>query len=93
MYSWDDGKPSNGDKLRTIYSSYGEILRNNLQTVREEYDTIRESAKRQSDYKITAEEHKLHNGTWDWNSYVLKGKRQSKDSHNLLFFVPKQLRY
>eukprot|EP00750_Incisomonas_marina_P015133 INCI18091.1.p1 GENE.INCI18091.1~~INCI18091.1.p1 ORF type:complete len:257 (-),score=19.86 INCI18091.1:365-1135(-) len=30
-----------------------------------------------SDYEVTDTEHKLHNGTWDWYSYVLKGKRQS----------------
>lgn len=31
-----------------------------------------------SDYKLVTDEHKLHEGKWEWNSYILKGKRQSE---------------
>lgn len=31
----------------------------------------------ESDY-VTKEEHKLHEGKWDWNSYIVKGKRQAE---------------
>eukprot|EP01035_Chromulina_nebulosa_P008820 gene8820-11929_t len=38
--------------------------------------TAFKAASPSSDY-IIQEEHKLHGGTWDWKSYILKGKKQS----------------
>lgn len=43
-----------------------------------EYQEIRKSMSGKSDYSLAADEHKLHNGGWDWNSYILKGKRQTE---------------
>jgi len=44
-----------------------------------EYLALREKlqAQRKSDYVINKEEHKLHEGQWDWNSYIVKGRRQA----------------
>ena len=43
-----------------------------------EYLTWKEklSLSNQSDYQVIKDEHKLHSGQWDWNSYILKGKKQ-----------------
>jgi aspartyl/asparaginyl beta-hydroxylase (cupin superfamily) len=29
-----------------------------------------------SDYKLNADEHAIHKGNWDWNSFILKGATQ-----------------
>jgi Aspartyl/Asparaginyl beta-hydroxylase len=77
VYDWDSARPNDNEVTTRILSSYGDTLRRNLPTILEEYAKIRASTGGQSDYKLTADEHKLHDGNWDWNSYVLKGKRQS----------------
>lgn len=51
-------------------------LESSLPTILKEYQTLR-NHKLKSDYSTT-EEHKLHSGNWDWNSYMLKGKRQTE---------------
>lgn len=56
------------------------ILKDNYDIILNEYIQLRDSIKKEfktSDYNLKNEEHKLHNGKWDWNSYILKGKRQA----------------
>lgn len=48
-------------------------LEENWEVILEEYQTLKKL--KSSDYGI--EDHKLHEGKWDWHSYVLKGARQS----------------
>jgi aspartate beta-hydroxylase len=50
-------------------------LESKYDTIVEEYKRLRAS-RPGSDY-VTNEEHKLHAGKWDWNSYIIKGKRQA----------------
>lgn len=50
-------------------------LENNYDVILKEYHQLR-SKHPGSDY-VTQEEHKLHAGRWDWNSYIVKGKRQT----------------
>jgi len=46
--------------------------------VLQEYIGLRQKLQEQrSDYVINKEEHKLHEGRWDWNSYIVKGCRQA----------------
>ncbi len=49
------------------------LLQNNFESIRNEYNKIKKGSSNKSDYK----EHDLHTGGWDWNSYMLKGKRDS----------------
>ncbi|KAF0732683.1 hypothetical protein Ae201684P_014172 [Aphanomyces euteiches] len=49
-------------------------LEANLDTIREEYLRLKDQ-KKKSDYVLTGQEHTLHQGQWDWFSYVSKGKR------------------
>lgn len=46
-------------------------LQQHWMTILEEYNTV--APTRQSDY-ATDTEHTLHEGTWDWHSYMTKGK-------------------
>lgn len=53
------------------------VLEDNKETILREYHQLRAiNAQKNSDY-VSTEEHKLNSGSWDWNSYVVKGKRQS----------------
>ena len=46
-------------------------LKQNFDIIRKEYlDFYKLHA---SDYTMQQDEHKLHNGQWEWNSYLLKG--------------------
>ena len=48
-------------------------LQDNFGAILEEYqaiDLMKDGKKNKSDY---SDEHKLHTGDWDWNSYVQKG--------------------
>ena len=56
--------------------SWAPQLTSNYNTILSEYKTLRAS-RSGSDY-VTQEEHKLHTGKWDWNSYIIKGKRQTE---------------
>lgn len=47
----------------------------NVDAIREEY--VRWSASSASDYVPKADEHTLHEGSWDWRSAVLKGRLQA----------------
>lgn len=50
-----------------------ELLRSNYHHILEEYNQL--SKQNGSDYLI--DDQKLHNGKWDWHSYVSKGKRNA----------------
>jgi aspartyl/asparaginyl beta-hydroxylase (cupin superfamily) len=56
-----------------LFQAHTDLLNNNFQTILNEYNQIH--ALRGSDYGV--EEHKLHDGKWDWHSYISKGKRQT----------------
>lgn len=51
-----------------------DILRQNIDVLRDEYTALRKIST--SDYSMTSNEHKLHQGSWEWNSYILKGQEQ-----------------
>jgi aspartate beta-hydroxylase len=51
-----------------------EHLQAHWTTIRDEYKQV--APQRPSDYEDAATEHKLHQGTWDWHSYMLKGQLQ-----------------
>jgi aspartyl/asparaginyl beta-hydroxylase (cupin superfamily) len=55
--------------------SFEKILSDNADVIRMEYEALRMTDK--SDYDTTNDHNKLHHGEWDWNSYVLKGKRSA----------------
>lgn len=49
-------------------------LERDCTSIRDEYDSV--ATKFPSDYSIDHNEHSLHEGSWDWHSYMLKGRRQ-----------------
>lgn len=57
------------------YSSIANMLESNYDTILAEYKSLR--ATRESDYRLHKDEHTLHKGQWNWNSYILKGQRQA----------------
>lgn len=75
IYEWDSQSASDY-AWKDVFSSYSMILSANYDTIRLEYEKIRRECGEKSDYNIGSDEHKLHHGGWDWNSYILKGKRQ-----------------
>jgi aspartyl/asparaginyl beta-hydroxylase (cupin superfamily) len=58
--------------------SHSERLTDACDNLREEYLKWRGQPNTKSDYDMNVNEQKLHNGRWDWNSYILKGKKQSE---------------
>ena len=61
-----------------IFQKYTDILKKNFSTILEEYKSILEKNNNEtkSDYALCKDEHKLNNGEWSWDSYILKGKKQ-----------------
>ena len=55
------------------------LLQNNFDFILEEYRNL---AKQPSDYTLQPGEQNLHKGGWDWNSFILKGKKQSNFQQN-----------
>lgn len=55
-----------------------EKLSTNYDVILSEYINMREKTKNNSDYDV--KDGHLHEGRWDWNSFVLKGKKQSSFS-------------
>lgn len=54
-------------------------LNQNYSAILDEYKRMRESQSNLNDYKMLTDEHRLHQGgSWEWNSYILKGKRQTE---------------
>jgi len=62
------------------FQHISKILNENLHVIRDEYHTLRSTVK--NDYKLVTDEHTLHQGDWNWNSYILKGSRQSSFAIN-----------
>jgi aspartyl/asparaginyl beta-hydroxylase (cupin superfamily) len=52
-----------------------DILMSKVGEITDEYQNLR-AMRPKSDY-ITQDDHKLHSGKWDWNSYMIKGHRQA----------------
>jgi aspartate beta-hydroxylase len=70
-----------GLKSQAVYSSIdfkniNDILKENFNDILNEYKQIQ--LQNQNDYNTKNDEHQLHSGQWNWNSYILKGKRQSE---------------
>lgn len=57
------------------FQNISKSLRDNFDTIKAEYHQLRKTI--QNDYKLVTDEHKLHEGDWYWNSYILKGARQA----------------
>lgn len=65
-----------------IFQRYSDVLTKNYDLILNEYQSAlkRNNNVIESDYALNNDEHKLNNGEWLWNSYILKGKVQSKFS-------------
>ena len=59
-------------KSSAVFDKHIKALNMNHDNILKEYMNLRKSSS--SDY--TDSEHKLHDGKWEWNSYILKGIRQ-----------------
>ena len=57
-------------------SNIASTLQSNHHIILQEYHNYR--LVKTNDYNTDGDEHKLHNGEWSWNSYILKGKRISE---------------
>ena len=68
------------DKI--IFQKYHDILRTNFSIILEEYKSVLKDNKYEtkSDYALSKDEHKLNNGEWSWDSFILKGKKQQNFS-------------
>lgn len=61
-----------------------------IKTLEENYEIIKkefqqaeqDEVKLENDYKMTGQEHSLHEGTWEWFSYISKGHRTKSFSQN-----------
>lgn len=60
------------------FQNYSDILTKNYDVILSEYQSVlkRNNDVIVSDYTLKNDEHKLNNGEWLWNSYILKGKKQ-----------------
>jgi aspartate beta-hydroxylase len=54
-----------------------ETLKKNHSIIKDEYVAMRKTEAK-SDYVTKSNEHTLHQGEWDWFSYIAKGKRQAQ---------------
>jgi len=61
--------------VRTLEENY-EIIKKEFQEA--EHDEI----KLENDYKLTGQEHSLHEGKWEWFSYISKGSKTKTFSKN-----------
>lgn len=59
-----------------LLAGYAQLLEDNYDVILKEYLLLRKGTPH-SDYLLNKDEHQLHKGEWQWNSYVLKGIRQS----------------
>eukprot|EP00743_Colponemidia_sp_Colp-15_P010840 GILK01011995.1.p1 GENE.GILK01011995.1~~GILK01011995.1.p1 ORF type:complete len:236 (+),score=36.29 GILK01011995.1:37-744(+) len=68
-------------------------LEDNVDVIKKEYLELRDKGFA-SDYHVKDDEHKLHEGSWDWFNFIDKGKKQDKfrqacpDTTRLLENVP-----
>eukprot|EP01038_Epipyxis_sp_PR26KG_P005067 gene5067-7071_t len=82
---WKLDTNSDNNRYNNIISELESKLNSSKDRIVSEYSLLRKSTNDKSDYNLSESnnkgskgEHKLHAGSWDWNSYVLKGKRQSE---------------
>ena len=57
-------------------SNMASVLQSDHHIILQEYHNYR--LIKRNDYNTDGDEHKLHSGEWNWNSYILKGKRISE---------------
>jgi aspartyl/asparaginyl beta-hydroxylase (cupin superfamily) len=62
------------DDIQFSNSSFLKPEAQQLDDIRTEYLHLRNLIK--TDYTLQKDEHQLHKGKWDWNSFILKGKIQ-----------------
>eukprot|EP01041_Mallomonas_annulata_P013499 gene13499-28638_t len=65
------------DNFQTISN----ILKLNHTHILNEYNHL-QNIGYSSDYEMKPDEHKLHQGKWEWQSYILKGKKQVSFQNN-----------
>ena len=70
VWTCDNSNGKIDQKLNAIKDS----LIAGYQDIVDEYLAIRLNTK--NDYQLNKDEHQLHKGKWDWNSYILQGVRQ-----------------
>jgi len=68
--AWHDPSDECFSWIKDVEAHYEPILK--------EYRELVARADVASDYDVTDSEHQLHDGKWDWYSYILKGKRVDK---------------
>jgi len=75
--------------MKGQHAQIGDALTANYSIILEEYKNLRSLAKQtatdsgassSSDYQV--DDQKLHTGSWDWQSYLLKGQRQASFAAN-----------
>jgi len=55
------------------------ILEDNYKIIKEEFQQADlRDVKLENDYKLTGQEHSLHEGSWEWYSYISKGNKMKK---------------
>lgn len=55
------------------------ILEDNYKIIKEEFQQADlRDVKLENDYKLTGQEHSLHEGSWEWYSYISKGSKMKK---------------
>ncbi len=58
-----------------LFPEMTETLKENYPAILREYTALKEFSMCSSDYEETNEHQKLHEGEWDWQSYIQKGQR------------------
>lgn len=75
FWTQSDGNSTNRVAYQDPQVTYCvEHLQSHWETLRDEYRRV--SPQLKSDYEQATEHMKLHDGLWDWHSYMLKGKIQ-----------------
>lgn len=75
FYPGLNSRPIYPNTFNTQFQTISNTLRDNLNIITTEYQQLRRNIP--NDYKFVTDEHKLHQGEWNWNSYILKGSRQA----------------
>eukprot|EP01037_Dinobryon_pediforme_P029430 gene29430-33066_t len=59
-----------------LFPDIVQTLKENKSVILAEYQTLLKNCPK-SDYEVEDQHKRLHQGNWDWHSYVLKGNRQA----------------
>ncbi|KAE9044561.1 hypothetical protein PR002_g2716 [Phytophthora rubi] len=54
-----------------------ETIANEYLALKQQRESLAKTSETASDYKVYDKEHQLHQGQWDWLSYVTQGRRQA----------------